>query len=151
MLTLIRNASKPYQLRSVSSFRQLFRLPQPMQIAVFVCRNYGITLGEREDSDGFITRLQRFALTAILGLKEDPLDEVRLQHGMLHRADRDGDGPPVYLHDGHVLLPRRVRGIGRKRLHRLAAAVAADAGILDVGDDIAAVFTTVVRTGRIVR
>ena len=122
-----------------------------MQVAIFVGCDHFIAFGEREACRGPVAGLQRFALTAILGLKEDPLDEVRLQHGMLHRADRDGDGPPVHLHDGHVLLPCSVRGVGREGLHLLAAAVAADAGILDVGDDIAAVFTTVVRTGRIVR
>jgi hypothetical protein len=114
-----------------------------MQIAVFVCRNYGITLGEREDSDGFITRLQRFALAAFLRLEENPLDVVCVQHGMLHGADGHSYHLAVLLNHGDVLLARCVGGVGRKGLHLFAATMATDAGILDVCDDITAMFASV--------
>ncbi len=113
-----------------------------MQIAVFVCRDDLITLREREYGYRLIARFQGLALAALLGLQHDPLDVVRVQHGMLHSADADGHDLAVDLDDRYMLFSCRVSRVREQELHLLAAALSAHAGVVDVRDDVAAMFAS---------
>lgn len=104
-----------------------------MQIAILIGRDHGVARNKSKGGDRSFAGLQRLALTSLLRLKQDPFNIVGLQHGVLHRADGHSDGLSVHLNDRHVLLAGSVGGVGRDGLHFLAAAVAADAGIVDVG------------------
>jgi hypothetical protein len=116
-----------------------------MQVAVFIRSDRFIAPGKSEYSNRLIAGFQGLALAAFLCLKDDPLNIMRLQHRMFHRTNSDGDGLSVDLHYGNVLFTCGVGGVWDEGLHFFSAATAPDAGILDMCDDVAAVFASVER------
>ena len=118
-------------------------LPESMQIAVFAGGHNDIPFRKSKGSDGLFAGFQRFPLTAFLRLQHNPLDIMRIQHGVLNGTNRDGHGLTLLLNDRHVLLSRRVSRVWFDRLHLFTAAMAASTGIMDVSDDVATVFASV--------
>ncbi len=58
------------------------RLPQAVEITVFVGRNHFVVGGEGEGYDGLVAGLEGFALAAFFGFDVDPLDVVFGGHGV---------------------------------------------------------------------
>ena len=86
------------------------RLPQAVEVAVFVGRDDGI--GDGEFRFGFVAGFQVLLLVAAGGFQQDPFDPVDVQHGMGDGADLDGDVVAVLFDDGNVLFMGAVGGIG---------------------------------------
>ena len=82
-------------------------------------------------------------LAALLGLQNNPLDEVLGEHGVLHGAHRHGDLAALGLHHGDVLLHGGVGGAGDDLGHLLAAAHDRHAAGLDKGDNVSAMLADI--------
>ena len=87
-----------------------FRLPQSVEIAVFVGGDDGF--GDGKVGFGLVVGGEVFLLEAGLVFQDDPLDVMCGEHGVLHGADLDSDVVPVLLDLGDVLFLRGVHGVG---------------------------------------
>ena len=114
-----------------------------MEVAVGINRLDLLTLAQGEAGLRLITGLEQLALGAVRGLDGDPLDVVRLRHGMRHGADRYEHLVVLDLIDGNMLFMGGVRRAGHDLLHLLAAAHQRRTGLLHDGNDLSAMDATV--------
>ena len=116
-----------------------------MEVAIGVDRLDLVALAESEADLGFLAGMQFLTLIALLGVERDPLNVVLRQHGMLHGADLDMDDAVFHCPDRDVLFNRRVGRTGDDLAHRLTAADDGNARVLDLGNDVTAMFANVKR------
>ena len=109
-----------------------------MEVAVGVNR-HRLLLAQVEHRCRLVTGLEVLAQAAVLGLDVDPLDQVLLHHGVIHRAHVDGQNAVLVFGDGQVLLTAGLDGVGLQSLHLFAAAHHGDTGVVDSFDKVAAV------------
>ena len=114
-----------------------------MEVTIGVDRFDFIALAESEADLRLFAGMQFLALIALLGLERYPLDVVLWQHGMLHGADLDMDDVVFHCPDRNMLLHGGVGGAGNDLGHRLAAADDGNARVLDLGNDVTAMFANV--------
>ena len=81
--------------------------PEAVKVAVFA-EDEAAAVSDREDGFRRVARLQVFAADHVAVDDLDPLDVVRLEHRMRHRADRDFDLIAVRSGDRDVFLARAV-------------------------------------------
>ena len=122
---------------------RVLRFPKAVQVAVCVDGLYLVSLADGEADLWSIAGLQELALVALLGLERYPLDVVLGLHGMLHCTYGDGDQIALHSIDWDMLLLRCIGGAGDDLSHLLAAAHDGDTSILDLGNDVSAVFADV--------
>ena len=118
-------------------------LPQPVEVAVGISGDRLVSLGQGKDRLGLLAGLQVLDLAALLGLQNNPFDEVLGEHGVLYGAHRHGDLAALGLHHGDVLLHGGVGGAGDDLGHLLAAAHDRHAAGLDKGDNVSAMLTDI--------
>lgn len=130
-----------FAMRFVRDLR--FRLPEAVQVAVLVCRDDFIAIGQGEGRLGLAADGQGLSLVSLFGLQRDPADVVLFEHRMLDGTDGDGDEVAVHFDDGNVFFLGSIDGTRNEFRHLFAAADDGDTLVLGERDDVAAMFADV--------
>ena len=118
-----------------------------MEIAIRIHRNRHLILVHEERRFGLIRGRECATMTTLIRLDKDPVDQMRLGHGMRYAANRDEDANTTIIrfdrHDGKMLFTARFDGIRHKFNHIIATTHRIDTGILNHADQISAMFTNI--------
>lgn len=117
--------------------------PEAVEVAVGVGLDDLGAGDDFEDGLGLVVGVELGDLDAGVGLEDDELDEVLLDHGVSDGADRYAYQVAVACDDGNVLLDGGVNGGGDEFFHLLSAAHHGHARVDDLDDDISTVLTTI--------
>ena len=125
------------------SRRRGIRLPESVEIAIFIGGHNLISIRQGKHGLRLITGFKLFSLPSFFCFQQNPLNIVSVKHRMLHRTDRNGDDAAIYGNHRHMLFTGCIGSVWQNRLHLFAAAYAADAGVMNMGNDIPAMGTFV--------
>lgn len=109
--------------------------PEAVQVTIFVDGDGGVAFGHQKDGLGLIGGRQIAMLPAIFRLQINPLNPMRLGHGVRDGADLHADFVAFDLDNGHVLFGSGVGRIGRQNLHGRAVAGNFSAGLVEQHDE----------------